>query len=208
MPVLQLPPVICGAEYRIVVLRIVGGERDGHVLPGRLELLGDELRHGAGDVLAHIGLADGDRHFAVVADCVPDGRLEIGGGSCQCVLDVRQGDVAEYEPGGGGSDDEAAPVEVRQTVDLLMLCHGLDSPHVGGRAQNRALDARICHATAEIAVHVRDDFLLGRIAVLGEQRCGLHDLPGLAVAALRNLLGDPGPLQADVRLWGRGLRSL
>ena len=42
---------------------------------------------------------------------------------------------------------------------------------------------------------MRDDFVLGRIGVLGEQRRGLHDLPGLAVAALRNLLGDPGALQ-------------
>ena len=27
------------------------------------QLLGDELRHGAGDVLAHIGLADRDLHL-------------------------------------------------------------------------------------------------------------------------------------------------
>ena len=66
------------------------------------------------------------------------------------------------------------------------------------------LDARIGHAAAEIAVHVRDDFFLGRIAVLGEQRCGLHDLAGLAVAALRNLLGDPGPLQ---RMFALGLEA-
>ena len=190
----------CGAEDRIVVFRIVGSERDGHVLPRRLKLLGDKLRHGARDVLAHIGLADGDRHFAVMANCVPDARLEIGGWSCQSILDLGQGDVAEYESGGGGSDKEAAPVDVRQNVNLLMLCHGLDSPHVGGGAHDGALDTRIGHATAEIAVHVRDDFGLGGIGVFGEQRSGLHDLPGLAVAALRDLLGDPRALQRVLTL--------
>ena len=47
-----------GAKDRIIVFRIVRGEDDGHVLPGCLKLLGDELRHGAGDVLAHFGFAD------------------------------------------------------------------------------------------------------------------------------------------------------
>ena len=72
--------------------------------------------------------------------------------------------------------------------------------HFGGCAHDRLLDAGIGHAAAEIAVHVRDYFVLGRIGVLGEQRRRLHDLPGLAVAALRNLLGDPRLLQRMVAL--------
>ena len=41
---------------------------------------------------------------------------------------------------------------------------------------------------------------LGGIGVFGEQRSGLHDLPGLAVAALRDLLGDPRALQRVLTL--------
>jgi hypothetical protein len=48
------------------------------------------------------------------------------------------------------------------------------------------------HATAEIAVHVGDDLFLARIGILRQKRSGLHDPPGLAIAALRDLLGDPG----------------
>ena len=60
--------------------------------------------------------------------------------------------------------------------------------------------SHIAHAAAEIAVHVCDEFGLGGIGVLGEQRGRLHDLPGLAVATLRNLLGDPGALQRVLAL--------
>ena len=47
---------------------------------------------------------------------------------------------------------------------------------------------------------MRDDFSLGRIGVFREQRRRLHDLPGLAVAALRHLFGDPGALERMVAL--------
>jgi hypothetical protein len=47
---------------------------------------------------------------------------------------------------------------------------------------------------------VSNDFGFGGIGVLGEQGSCLHDLPGLAVAALRNLLGDPRALQRMVAL--------
>ena len=62
----------------------------------------------------------------------------------------------------------------------------------------------VAHATAKIAVHVRDDFGFGGIGILRKQRRGLHDLPGLAVAALRYLLGDPGPLQ---RVFALGIET-
>ena len=50
-----------GAEHGIVELRIVGRELNPHVLPARAEFFGDDLRHGRGNVLAHVGLAAGDR---------------------------------------------------------------------------------------------------------------------------------------------------
>src|SRR5262249_41632707 len=83
--------------------------------------------------------------------------------------------------------------------------------------QDGALDPHVAHAAAEIAVHVRNDFGLGGICVLREQRSRLHDLPGLAVTALRNLLGDPSALQWMLALgiktfdggdfFARGLRN-
>src|SRR4051812_31439566 len=50
---------------------------------------------------------------------------------------------------------------------------------------------------------MRDYFILGGIGVLGEQRRRLHDLAGLAVAALRDLLENPGLLQGMIALGGQ-----
>src|SRR5713226_10477013 len=72
--------------------------------------------------------------------------------------------------------------------------------HIGGGAHDCLLDPRIGHAAAEIAVHMRDHFILRWIGILGEQRSRLHDLAGLAVAALRHLLGDPCLLQGMIAL--------
>ena len=56
-------------------------------------------------------------------------------------------------------------------------------------------DAVIGPTAADIAVHVGDDVGARGLGILGEQLRGLHDLPGLAVAALRHLFDDPGLLQ-------------
>src|SRR5258708_381338 len=66
--------------------------------------------------------------------------------------------------------------------------------HQIGGAMHGADDARICGAAAQVAVHVRHDFFAGGVGIDGEQRGRLHDLAGLAVAALRNLRFDPGLL--------------
>src|SRR5215470_8034519 len=50
---------------------------------------------------------------------------------------------------------------------------------------------------------MRDHFFLGRVGILRKQRGCLHDLPGLAVAALRHLLGNPGLLQRMITLGGK-----
>src|ERR1700722_16303194 len=56
-----------------------------------------------------------------------------------------------------------------------------------GGALDGAEDARISAATADIAIHVAHDVVAARILVGRKQRRGLHDLAGLAVAALRHL---------------------
>jgi hypothetical protein len=50
-------------------------------------------------------------------------------------------------------------------------------------------------AAADVAVHVLDNLRAARIFVRRQQFGGLHDLAGLAVAALRHLQLDPGLLQ-------------
>src|SRR5262245_37128074 len=60
---------------------------------------------------------------------------------------------------------------------------------------DRADNAQIGAAAADIAVHVLDDLRPRRVLVARQEFRRLHDLTGLAVAALRHLLGDPGFLQ-------------
>src|SRR2546426_6164375 len=61
------------------------------------------------------------------------------------------------------------------------------------RAVDGGADPLVGAAAADVR-HRGIDIGVARAAVLGEQRCGGHDLAGLAVAALRHVLGDPGPL--------------
>src|SRR2546422_6000027 len=49
-------------------------------------------------------------------------------------------------------------------------------------------------AAAAVFGHRGVDIGVAGVAFLGGRRCGGHDLAGLAVAALRHVLGDPGPL--------------
>src|SRR5438093_797977 len=50
-------------------------------------------------------------------------------------------------------------------------------------------------APADVARHGRHDVLVARIRIAGQERRRGHELAGLAVPALRHLLGDPGDLQ-------------
>src|SRR5712691_5753184 len=61
------------------------------------------------------------------------------------------------------------------------------------RAMDGGADPLVGAAAADVG-HRGVDIGVARAAVLGEQRRGSHDLPRLAVAALRHVLGDPGPL--------------
>src|ERR1051325_7128420 len=62
-------------------------------------------------------------------------------------------------------------------------------------------DALVRSASTEIAAHGVVDLFVGRLLVLHEQRRGGHDLPGLAVAALRDVLRLPGALQRMRAVW-------
>src|ERR1043166_640076 len=73
------------------------------------------------------------------------------------------------------------------------------------RALDRADNLQVGAAAADVAVHVGDDLVARRALVGGEQFGRLHDLAGLAVAALRHLLGDPGLLQRMGAVGGKAL---
>ena len=66
-------------------------------------------------------------------------------------------------------------------------------PHGGG-------DALVAAATADIAGHGAEDFLIRRMRRLLQQRGCLHDLSGLAIAALRHVQFAPGLLDRMVAL--------
>src|SRR5262249_60722216 len=59
----------------------------------------------------------------------------------------------------------------------------------------RANDSRVRSTTTDVGAHVVYDLLAARPRLLLQQRRGAHDLPGLAIAALRHLLRDPRLLQ-------------
>ena len=67
---------------------------------------------------------------------------------------------------------------------------------------DRSADARIGAAAAEIGAHGAVDLLICRLRVNVEKTRCLHDLPGLAVAALGDLVFDPGFLHGVQRVGG------
>src|SRR5580704_6222626 len=69
----------------------------------------------------------------------------------------------------------------------------------GGRLDGGG-DALIAAAAADVAAHLAVDLVLRRVLVGREQRGGLHDLAGLAIAALRDIEGAPRLLHRVVAL--------
>ena len=59
---------------------------------------------------------------------------------------------------------------------------------------DRAANVPVGSAAADVAAHGLVDIGVGWLRFLREQRGRAHDLPGLAVAALRNIVFDPGHL--------------
>src|SRR5271166_5100385 len=59
-------------------------------------------------------------------------------------------------------------------------------------------DPLIAAAAAEVAAHRVVDLGLGRVLRRRQERCGLHNLAGLAVAALRDIQGAPSLLHGMV----------
>jgi len=60
---------------------------------------------------------------------------------------------------------------------------------------NRAANARVGAATANVAGHGFVNILIGRRGIFSKQHGGAHDLAGLAIAALGDVNFDPRLLQ-------------
>ena len=67
---------------------------------------------------------------------------------------------------------------------------------------DRASDALIGAAAADVAAHGVIDVRVGRMRVFAEQHSGRHDLARLAVSALRDILLDPRALQRMAEVGG------
>ena len=114
-----------------------------------------------------------------------------------------QADARARRPRRPELDDEPAAGEIR--APCCEVCRFMACPPVGsGRGLSRGFGARwragghvhgradaLVRAAAADVGHRLVDVRVGRIRVLREQRRGGHDLPGLAVAALRDVEREP-----------------
>ena len=184
------------AEFLVVPLR---REHRPDLAPVGVELFGDDDRQGGERALAHLGRRRDHGDDAVGRDRQPDirrvRRRRVGEGVVDEGERIGRDRQRQAEPGRGFE-------EIAAVHDLAVLIHGSALPR---RALDGADDLQIGAAAADIAVHVLDDVVARRVLVGREQRRRLHDLAGLAVAALRHLLGDPGLLQ---RMAAVGRQSL
>src|SRR5262245_52995315 len=95
----------------------------------------------------------------------------------------------------------------RLTVVSGVACFSVMTLALPRGALDRAHDAWIGATATDVPIHVGDDLLTRRPPGLRQQLRSLHDLAGLAVAALRHLLGNPGLLQRMVRAGRQALDS-
>ena len=181
-------------EARIAVDRLDRRRRhDPHLRPVGVELLGDDQRQRGHRPLPHLGRRrhDGDR--AVGRDADPWAERLAGALGRQ-----RRGARQPCRSSATAKDSPAAPTITwrrdtwRSKLRSDVLVHGSALPR---GALDRAHDALIGSAAADVGAHVLDDLGARRLRLLLEQVGRAHDLAGLAVAALRHLLGEPGLLQ-------------
>src|SRR5215475_1283991 len=102
------------------------------------------------------------------------------------------------------NDRPAAPSISWRRVQSVLL-RGLFMSRLPCGKLDRPYDALIGAAPADIRAHVLDDLRAGWLRVLSKEVGRAHDLAGLAIAALRHSLGEPGFLH---RMRGVGRQAL
>ena len=76
-----------------------------------------------------------------------------------------------------------------------------------GGVMDGGADALVGAATAHVASHRGIDVGVGRLGLFAKQCGGCHDLPGLAIAALRDIELDPGFLKGMQGVSGETLNG-
>src|SRR5438093_898854 len=175
------------------VFRVVHRVVDANVLPVGFQLLGDDLGERGADALAHLRLRDVHGDDPVRRDREGGVRLERRGRRCLASAPARDGEAQ----GKAGARDRSGLQKVSTAELGPRALHGLYAPR---GALDRALDAQIRGAAADVAGQRGHDLLVGRVGALRQERRRLHDLARLAVAALRHLLGDPRLLEGMLPL--------
>src|ERR671924_12 len=105
--------------------------------------------------------------------------------------------AAAKRPPAGRWNPITSPAPAAAVVSRNSRRETFDEGALISRSLRGAMDGRPDALVGAAAADVRHrlvDVRVGRVRLLGEQRRGGHDLPRLAVAALRHVLRDPGPL--------------
>ena len=163
-----------------------------HLVPVALQFLGHELGEAGERALPHLRARDADHAGVVGLDGDPD--IDLG---CRRALRLRRADTerhiqSERQPAardGGRTDDELAAREFRALCNdssfSWLLTPATGGADAGGQ-MHRLADALIGAAPADVG-HRLVDVRVGRLRIFLQQCGGRHDLPGLAIAALRNV---------------------
>src|SRR5947199_8708530 len=144
--------------------------------------------------------------ISVAADMiviVPSGAMLTQGLMAVPVRSDASTAASARSPSAMANDRPAAPIITwrRDTfVWKLLMCWFMS--RLPRRALDRAHDALISPAAADVGAHVLDDLGARRRWIVLEQVGRAHDLSGLAVAALRHALGNPGLLQRMAGIGG------
>src|SRR5712692_1673085 len=160
---------------------------DDYALPVALEFLGNQLSKAGDRALAHLGAHDPDDGGVIRPDHDPDSdfRRTVRGADDFGAEWRKAQAQREAAAHGGGTNDE------RTAADFRIECHG--RPLGLGRGVDRRAHLLERPAAADVS-HRRIDIGVGGLGLRLQQRRGPHDHAGLAVAALRHLMVDPGLL--------------
>ena len=199
----RLPPVDISPQTRLRGEVLAGGDQlDGDLLPVALELLGDELREAGVRALSHLRAHDADHARVVGLD--DDPRVELGSRAaapCAAAVPMPNG---SWKPSASPPPAAAERTMNLRRERLVPLPRILFSRSTSSRSGFRCCDRRRrrCRPWRPpgapppgCAGRCRSGRCwssprrcrVGRLRLLPEQRRGGHDLPRLAVAALRHV---------------------
>ncbi len=153
------------------------------------------------EIAAFVVGADGLTEAALIAHC----RVRLG-------TDKRPRKFVFVTDLPRNANGKISRAQLRQQLENRDLRRSHKPPGAGDAASlaARSMARRILTigaAPADVAGHMRNDLIARGARDVREQLRRFHDLAGLAIAALWDLLGDPGTLQRMLAMLWRGLRS-